>query len=551
MTTLPYPLFHPRCSLPPPLTLTPEEFSTAFPSEDLHIEFKRGIGAAIQNTAVAFSNAEGGVILVGVEDDGSVSGRALDAGSADQIHDAFSSAHDLGRYGVNPLDVGGIQIIVVSVAKREQGFSQTANGRVLVRRGTRDDPLFGSALQRLLNERSAGRYEATPTRSTLADVPEATIERIEQAYGWPKGRGVQSGFSEIGLVDGEVLTVAGALCLLEDPATELGKTYIEVLRYQTDEGVEYDRREEIHGPVDRQLAQGARLITEHLGTDLVVLGLKRYELPKIPDVVIREALANAVAHRSYEASGTAVRIELRPSHVAISSPGGLPEPVTIENMREASAARNLSLIGVLRRLGLAEDAGRGIDVMQDTMESEMLDPPVFTASGHSVTATLPTRSAVAPVERAWIRELESRGDLSARDRLLLVHAARGTTLSNSSARDLLHLDSREARRVLQRLCKAGFLRQHGERGGVTYELASSLRPPAGLRLDADEIANLVTGLAAHGPLSNADVRTATGLDRAESLAILSRLVQEGSLIRVGQRRGTRYLLPGTETADED
>ena len=70
-------------------------------------------------------------------------------------------------------------------------------------------------------------------------------------------------------------------------------------------------------------------------------------------------------------------VELRPSAVVVSSPGGLPEPVTVENIRETTAARNLVVIRVLRALGLAEDVGRGVDVMQDTMAAEMLEPPRF------------------------------------------------------------------------------------------------------------------------------------------------------------------------------
>ena len=105
---------------------------------------------------------------------------------------------------------------------------------------------------------------------------------------------------------------------------------------------------------------------------------------QLPEVVVREALANAIAHRSYEASGTSVRVELRPGAVTIISPGGLPEPVTVSNLREANAARNLDVIRVLRRYGLAEDAGRGVDVMQDTMRSETLEQPEFRDTGHPV-----------------------------------------------------------------------------------------------------------------------------------------------------------------------
>jgi ATP-dependent DNA helicase RecG len=282
---------------------------------------------------------------------------------------------------------------------------------------------------------------------------------------------------------------------------------------------------------------------EHLGTDLIVLGVRRFDLPKIPEVVVREALANALAHRSYEASGTPVRVELRPGTVAIISPGPLPEPVTVSNLREASAARNLDVIRVLRRYALAEDAGRGIDVMQDTMRREMLDPPEFRDTGHSVEVMLPARSAVAPIERAWIRELETRGELTGDDRLILVHAARGQTLTNATVRRLLHVDANTARNALKRLCDQALLRQDGQRGGATYHLVESLRPPAGLRLPPDDLADLIERLAADRPITNTDVRGATGLDRTESLAVLDRLLTEGRLVRTGTRRGTRYHRP--------
>ena len=132
----------------------------------------------------------------------------------------------------------------------------------------------------------------------------------------------------------------------------------------------------------------------------MVLGVRRYDLPRLPEVVVREALANAVAHRSYEARGTPVRVELRPGAVLIISPGSLPGPVTVSNMRETSAARNLSVVRTLRRFNLAEDAGRGVDVMQDTMRSEMLEQPVFRDTGHSVEVLLPLRAVVRTSPRA-------------------------------------------------------------------------------------------------------------------------------------------------------
>jgi ATP-dependent DNA helicase RecG len=181
--------------------------------------------------------------------------------------------------------------------------------------------------------------------------------------------------------------------------------------------------------------------------------------------------------------------------------------------------------------------------MQDTMLEEMLDPPEFEDHGHEVAVVLPIRSAVAPAERAWVRELERRGNLEGLDRLLLVHAARGEALTNARAREILQTDRPAARARLQHLRDAGFLEQRGERGGATYHLVGTLEPPAGLRLGPNELADLVERLATEGPLSNADVRNATGLDRWKVRDLLGVLVREGRLVQTGQRRGTRYHAP--------
>jgi ATP-dependent DNA helicase RecG len=539
-----YPPFHPRRT-ELPLTLAPEEFKRAFTEENGLVEFKRGVSRKqLQETVVAFSNADGGVILIGVADDGEVLGHALDGGTADAIHQVMRDVRDPGRYSIHEVIVGSRPITAISVARREEGFAQTSSGIVRSRKGTRDEPLFGSDLQRFINQRSTTRYELTPTPLSIDAAEQEFLEGLAHAFGWGRDRWPDR-LAEHGFAHDGHLTVAGVLHLLRNPGEVLGKTHVELLRFRSDESVDYDLRLEIEGSLPDQLEMAADRVLDELGTELVVLGIRRYDLPRVPSVVVREAIANALAHRSYEDNRTPVRIEIRPSSVTILSPGGLPEPVTVENIRETTAPRNISTIKALRHLGLAEDAGRGVNVMQDTMLQEMLDPPRFEDRGHEVIVSLPIRSAVAPVERAWIRELERRGALEGPDRLVLVHAARGETLTNAKVRRILQTDEGTAREVLQRLRDTGFLEQRGKRGGANYHLEGSLQPPAGLRLGPDELENLIENLAAEGPISNADVRQATGLERVEARELLGRLAEQGRLVKTGERRGTRYSLPAS------
>ena len=155
---------------------------------------------------------------------------------------------------------------------------------------------------------------------------------------------------------------------------------------------------------------------KEIGFDLVVPGLIRHELLRLPEKVVREAIANAVAHRSYEMRGTSVKVEIRPDRVVVTSPGRLPEPVTIENMREQNAARNPAVIAALRRFDLAEDAGRGVDVMEDEMAANLLRPPAFSepGGGGSVAVTLWLEATVTKEERLGSMNSSSRASCSPR-----------------------------------------------------------------------------------------------------------------------------------------
>lgn len=480
-------------------------------------------------------------MLLGVKDDRSVAGLPHTQHVNDRVHHALGAVRNPGRYAVQALMVGDREITVLSVERRVEGFAQTSSGRILVRVGPRNIALFDAELTRFVRERSFQRFDSTDAKLGISEGDPGVVENVATAYGWSVDERLSDRLVERGLaLENGNLTVAGALLLCRRPDSILGKAFVEVLRYPDDDTEDYDRRVTVHGPVGDQVERVVRLVAEELGTEMVVVGLERHELPRLPLVVLREAVANAVAHRSYEMTGTSVRVEIRPRAVTVVSPGALPPPVTVANMREAQSARNTSVVDGLRRLRLAEDAGRGVGVMQDAMRAEMLDPPVFTDTGHSVEVVLPTHGPVTARERAWVREIERRGEIEPGDRILLVHAARGEILTNQGVRGLTGLDRVEAMRALQRLRDAGFLVQEGERGGSSYRLDGSLNPPAGLRLTAAELHDLVVGLAAHGPVTNAIVRARTGLDRATTLRVLDELVRSGRLRRTGERRGTRY-----------
>ncbi|MCY4668261.1 MAG: hypothetical protein OXC29_09770 [Rhodococcus sp.] len=202
--------------------------------------------------------------------------------------------------------------MIISIASREQGFSQLRDGSVLGRFGASNRSLLGESLARLVSRQSLGRFETTPTRTPLSQASADLVDRLAAEWGWHTGA-VHERMIEHRLAvpngTGAMLTVAGALHVLDEPHTVLGKAFVEVFRYRGG-ATEPDRRIEIAGPLARQIEVAVSTVMDDIGIDFVVIGTQRHDLPRLPEVVLREAIANAVAHRSYEANGTAVRIEL-------------------------------------------------------------------------------------------------------------------------------------------------------------------------------------------------------------------------------------------------
>ena len=532
------------------LFITLEDFAQRFPDEGQNVEWKSGSGRKpIQEAAVAFSNADGGLIMLGVQEGGHLTGKSLDAGLEKDLWETINEIESPGQVQIGEIKVGETPITIISVQKRRQGIAQTSDGRPLIRLGKQNLPLKGEKLRQLMNQRALISFDSCPSPWSMNEADPALIAQLCEALK------ISDPLDETDLVDileqrelairqGEevALTFAGALYLVSHAPEAIGKCHIEIFRFQHD-AREHEWRVRVLGTPAQQVRKATEWIVEQLGFDLVIVGPHRHELPRLPTRAIREALANAVAHRDYQLSGSAIKVHVTSAEVRIVSPGGFVDPVTKDNLLQAQSARNRRVITMLRHFGLAEDAGRGIRVILDEMAADLRAEPVFEEdiSGH-VTVQLPIESPVAPEERAWVREQEVRGKLKPADRRVLIEAARGVELTNALVRALLNVDSHAARRSLHRLRDTGFLEQDGITRGASYRLASTIRPPTGIPLAKKELKSLLLQMARKGPLTNRLLRAHLDLSRGQTRILLRELVEGGKLEMRGTKRGAHYVL---------
>ncbi len=194
--------------------------------------------------------------------------------------------------------------------------------------------------------------------------------------------------------------------------------------------------------------------------------LHRQDIPLIPDRVIREAVVNAVMHRSYRVQGAiqiiryANRLEIRnPGHSLVAE-DRLGEP--------GSETRNPGLAAVLHETNLAETKGSGIRVMRELMESANLTPPTFNSdrTRNQFVVTCLFHHFLSPDDWAWLRVFGD-ADLSAEEARALVYAREMVAVDNATYRHLNRVDVLNASTHLRRLRDRRLLEQKGK-GSETY-----------------------------------------------------------------------------------
>jgi len=196
--------------------------------------------------------------------------------------------------------------------------------------------------------------------------------------------------------------------------------------------------------------------------------IHRTDIPLIPDRVIREAVVNAVMHRSYRVQGAiqiiryANRLEIRnPGHSLVSE-DRLGEP--------GSETRNPVIAAILHETNLAETKGSGIRVMRRLMEDTGLTPPTFESDRerNQFVVTLLFHHFLSPEDWAWLRQFHDI-ELTDEQARALIFVREAGAITNAAYRSVNHVDVLAASHHLRRLRDYGLLQQKGK-GAQTYYL---------------------------------------------------------------------------------
>jgi ATP-dependent DNA helicase RecG len=372
----------------------------------------------LAETLVAFANADGGTVLLGVGPDGSVVGGLL----SDEIEGALRLALVACRPPVRTeweeVEMPEGTVVAIRVPRSTELHS-LADGRVLLRVGQENRALGGEAIRQLAATKSSGDFEtesvAGAARADLDDdlIAEYLAKR-EERQRRPIAVAREQLLRDIGALDlaGQP-TVSGLLLFGRQPQVYLPQSGLLFVRFAGTEprGPEglpgYGRREEIGGPLPRLIERAWQVVWSEMRVEAVVRGLVREERTEYPPFPVREALVNAVAHRDYRLGGRRIEVRMFDDRLEVISPGGLPGYMTLENLVDEHYARNPRLVDGLFQWGFIESLGLGVDRMIEDMVRAGHPPPIFKATPYSFSVTL-RNARERPAVPAWEQRMNER-----------------------------------------------------------------------------------------------------------------------------------------------
>lgn len=450
------------------LALPPQQAAEALARlpESQWLERKSGRVSALDaaRPLLAFANADGGTLVVGIEDDGRIEG--VSAARLNELRQAaFNHTTPPVRVHAEEFTATGatgdpVTLLVLRVDPGDVVHTLT-NGQCHLRVGDQSRRLSPAQHQELTYDRGAAPYDSTPMPSlTVDDLDHGQLQAYADAIG---SASVEAMLNARDLVTrrGQI-RVATALLFDARPQREFPSAYVRVLQYgDSGRGVgssmtlEADGDHRIEGSLPTQIREAAELMDQVMPKwrQLTQSGLFE-PTHRIPQAAWLEGLVNAVTHRSYSMMGDHIRVEIFPNRLEIYSPGRFPGIADPTNPLQISRyARNPRIARVLSDMGITRELGEGIKRMFEEMRRRGLVDPIYAQTAEGVRLTL---LAVAAVPH----EVMERITPSARHilgTLRLLGAPAGT----GQLADLAGVTRMTATRALNALAEEGLVEWQG------------------------------------------------------------------------------------------
>ena len=353
--------------------------------ENAQIEFKSAQVRpdSVAREIVAFANTLGGTLLIGVEDNGTISGvdrSDYETWLANISHNNIIPALQISivRSIINDKTV-----YTVEVPKGKDKPYQTLDGKYWLRIGSTNRTATKEELSRLFQQAGLIHFDTAPVADTGREgIDNQLVHHYYHTY--YKIDFLQLDSSEqLNLLlnadimteqeDRYVATIGGLLMFGKQPQRRLPHSSIMFAVFNgTDLSSDLVNKKEILGTLPELIDKTVSLLQLFLPTASCIKGTQREEKELIPLKVLRESIVNAVVHRDYSLSLQKIQVHVFSNRIEITSPGKLTNTLTLMKIRYGnSSPRNIFLVKYLDNMRYFDGLGRGIPMMLYLMEDKI------------------------------------------------------------------------------------------------------------------------------------------------------------------------------------
>ena len=376
----------------PELESSTVEFKSALPKND-----------QILKTVVGFCNQNGGKIIIGVEDNGTIKG-LTDEEIQNVMEYIDKTIFDGTAPPIIPLvyahAIGEKNILIIEVYpgmnKPYYVKSETMDKGIYVRLGRSTVRATPDMIEELKWQSRGLSYDMMALyHAHMKDLNENAIRSFFKQR--KSRKKVPDDFKEalkaynlITVEHAHVYpTIAGILLFGNEPERFLTEAMIICTRFKGIAGRDVLATRDCLGTLSTQFHEAFDFIVSQLNRSFVIRGRYRSEQLEVPEEAIREALLNAIIHRNYHIKAP-IRIAIFENRIEIFSPGNFPGPLNSRNLKMGfTFIRNAVIAKVFREMGLIEKLGSGLITIFNSYEKRGLKEPQVIEIENSVKCILP------------------------------------------------------------------------------------------------------------------------------------------------------------------
>jgi ATP-dependent DNA helicase RecG len=432
--------------------------------ESQSVEYKQNWHNEYLKVVSAFANSSGGVLYIGLDDQGKTIGLKNVKKLLEDIPNTIRN-----KLGIIPsVELEKKDIIKVTVKSHSVPISY--NGKYYLRSGSTVQELQGKDLADFLMRKSGSTWDdVVLERAGFNDIDKDFIE-IFKKYSMERIPSIIKEtdntilLQKLNLIDDGGLKRAAVLLFGNDPQKFYRQSVVRIGKFLSD--TEIQTTDIVKGNLFAQLESALEILrTKYLLSEIKYEGIRRRDILEYPYEALREAIINALIHRDY--SGTSqIQVRVYPDKLMIMNEGKLPPEVPAEKLKtnHLSIPRNTLLAEIFYYAGLIESWGHGTIKIVDKCIEKGLPEPDFKEENGVMTVIF--------YKNKWDEQNLKKLGLNDRQIKAVGYIKENRIINLSSYKDLIkNVSEKTLYRDLQDLVTKNILKETGEKKGRKYELA--------------------------------------------------------------------------------